>query len=221
MNGTLIANVNGTEYPVAYALTSPGWGFYLGFATVNVPLKGNGTDSIKLYDSVGYIWLDYINLSLTNEAAPSVVFGKYNISSEKVVTYIAPNTTVNSFISPVTIANGAKLVFSDTARGQYAATDTIATTGTVLIGTGTTVDVMENGVKTNTFTLRIYGDVNGDGKIDLNDLTAIRDSLINKNQLVGAYAKAGDLYGESNLTLNDLVGVMASVSGSGSISQFP
>jgi hypothetical protein len=65
----------------------------------------------------------------------------------------------------------------------------------------------------------IYGDVNGDGRIILSDLVAIRDKLLETNTLEGTFKSAGDLYNEGNITLNDLVGIMVYVSQSESISQ--
>ena len=74
-------------------------------------------------------------------------------------------------------------------------------------------------MKTDTYTLVIYGDVNGDGDINLNDLVSIRDSILGAQSVDEKFDSAGDFYGEGCITLNDLVGIMAQISGSGTISQ--
>ena len=65
----------------------------------------------------------------------------------------------------------------------------------------------------------IYGDVNGDGLINLNDLASLRDDVLGVNPITDTFKQAGELYGESGITLNDLVGLMAYISGAGNIDQ--
>ena len=86
--------------------------------------------------------------------------------------------------------------------------------GNEKIGTGTTLDCFVNGIKTNTYTMVILGDVNGDGALNLNDLASVRDNIFGINPIKGPYKQAGDLYDEGTITLNDLVGMMADISGS-------
>jgi hypothetical protein len=57
------------------------------------------------------------------------------------------------------------------------------------------------------FTYITYGDVNGDGLIDMQDLSLIKANLLGTKQLDAVYKKAGDLYSENTISLNDLVGI--------------
>ena len=92
--------------------------------------------------------------------------------------------------------------------------------GNGTVGTGTNVAVTIGGTTTN-YTVVVYGDVNGDGSIDLGDLVSIRNYLTGESQIQGAFKIAGNFYGESDISLNDLVGIMAKISNSGNISQNP
>ena len=58
------------------------------------------------------------------------------------------------------------------------------------IGTGTTITVKEN---TSTYTILIYGDVTGDGKVNTGDITRLVSHLIGKKTLTGVYAKAANI----------------------------
>ena len=87
------------------------------------------------------------------------------------------------------------------------------------VGTGMKVQIVLGSNVVNTYDVVIYGDVNGDGNINLNDLADIRDSILGVSSLTNDFKTAGDLYCEGNITLNDLVGVMSYLSETSSISQ--
>jgi uncharacterized protein (DUF2141 family) len=70
-------------------------------------------------------------------------------------------------------------------------------------GTGTVVNVEKDDVKVNSFTVIIFGDVNGDGNIDSIDAGKLVDY---ENYVLhwdpaadAAYLKAGDLNGDGNV----------------------
>ena len=88
------------------------------------------------------------------------------------------------------------------------------------IGTGTTVDITVGG-DTKRYIFLLYGDVNGDGNINLSDLVTVRGNIFGRHIFDTISGKAGDLYGEGNITLNVFVGIMSYVSESGTINQDP
>jgi hypothetical protein len=142
-----------------------------------------------------------------------LTFTNYNVT-DSTITNIVSSPTVDSFSGGFTISDAPTLVFT-------ALDGETILTGENPVGTGTTMDVVVNDVKISTYTLVIYGDVNGDGEINLNDLTAIRDDITGVNPIADTLKQAGDLYGEGDITLNDLVGIMAYNSKSGDINQNP
>ena len=138
----------------------------------------------------------------------------YNVSADNVVTNISPNKTVAQLKSDIDVMSGSGEVLEIKNGDQD-----ITSNDDQQVGTGTVINIKVGGVIKDTYTLRVYGDVNGDGNIDLNDIVTVRDQLLGKNIIDGPVKAAGDLYGEGNITLNDLVGMMSYVSGSGSINQ--
>ena len=141
-----------------------------------------------------------------------VTFSQFKVASPNTpIIGISPNTTVSAFKSMISASDDSLKVVD--ANGNE------VTSGQV--GTGMKLQVMVNGSATDTQNIVIYGDVNGDGSINLSYLVSIRNNIIGTYTLNGLYESAGDLYGENNITLNDLVGIMSAISGTGSINQSP
>ena len=73
-----------------------------------------------------------------------------------------------------------------------------------LIGTGCTIEISnDNGSKTYTYVM--YGDLNGDGEIDVVDLLRMRLHLIEKINLTGSFRAAIDLNGDGEIDAVDLL----------------
>jgi hypothetical protein len=160
---------------------------------------------------IGETWFLFNIDSFQFNVNSQVNFSSYNVSNN-IITKVNQDKSVTDFINSLSPTGNVAFAFKDVSNQTI--------TGAQLIGTGTTVDITINSIKT-TYTILIYGDVNGDGKISLTDLTAIRDNLLEISTLTGVLKSAGDLYGEGNITLNDLVGVMAYISEASSINQNP
>ena len=141
---------------------------------------------------------------------PTLTSSVYKISTDNIITNMKLGTTFSQLRAGIT-AGGETVIFKD-AQGNN-----ILDEGAV-IGTGSTVTIA-NEINPISYSMLIYGDVNGDGMIDLSDLVIIRDYLLNGQQPGNIFKSAGDLYGEGNITLNDLVGIMADISGVGDIRQ--
>ncbi len=157
------------------------------------------------------------NLAITISTKP-VAFGSYilesSVGSGIVIINIQPETKVSTFTALISQEINGTLTLKNAEN-----TD-ITNNPNALIGTGTTLTTALNNIS-NTYTIEIYGDLSGDGKINLNDLISIRNYILGTNPLNGIYEFAGDLFGEGDITLNDLVGISAFVSQSGNISQNP
>ena len=185
--------------------------------TCNEKLNFDGTDTIVLKSgfttptghavgsNISYTYITYSSIWVPSNF---VTFGNYKVSAENVISNIRPGTTLTAFKNSLSPANGVDVEFTN-----------VHTSGGT-VGTGTNVDITVNGAVIQ-YTIEINGDVNGDGKISLSDLTSIRDYLLDKQQIQGIFQTAGNLYGESDISLNDLVGVMSYITGVGDISQLP
>ena len=70
----------------------------------------------------------------------------------------------------------------------------------ILIGTGMSVELRDE----RKFTIVIYGDTNGDGKQNNQDLRLIADNLVKKNNLKDEYLLAGNLNKDNVVDVADL-----------------
>ena len=103
--------------------------------------------------------------------------------STKLITGVEPGTTVSQASSKIN-ANGNIVKYYDKNGNE--------TSGS--IGTGTVVKEFDSTGKTliSSYTIVIYGDVNGDGTISTSDVLAMRRHLFGYVKLSGVYATAAD-----------------------------
>ena len=153
--------------------------------------------------------IEYLMLSAGR--VDPVDLSNYKISAGNILTNIQLGTSVSDCKNVLAPLSSYSVVLND-VNGHNLIDDKT-------VGTGTTINVYQGSNLTNTYTVVIYGDVDGDGIINLSDLVDIRNNLLGVATLGAIFQKSGDLYGEGRSTLNDLVGVMASVSNAGTINQ--
>ena len=65
--------------------------------------------------------------------------------------------------------------------------------GNILVGTGSTIKIMDNNSLVIEYTLIMYGDVNGDGKINSIDLLVLQRHILEIEKLSNIYVKAGNV----------------------------
>ncbi len=143
-----------------------------------------------------------------NSGTSASFSGSYTIS-DNIITGVATSTTVSSFISNLGCSNGTVTVTNSSGTEK--------TSGK--IGTGDIVKVNVSG-NTLTYTVIIYGDVNGDGTINALDLLKIQKHLTGASSLSGAYLKAANVKksGSSPSAL-DLLKVQKHLTGASTIKQ--
>ncbi len=130
-----------------------------------------------------------------------------NITSEEVnidevsglISKITAGTTATQFLSmldegiSVKIQNGTTEVSGDS-----------------LIGTGMTVSIMDGDIEARVYTIVVTGDTNGDGKINIGDMMAVKSHMLEKTLLTGVYAKAADVFGnDGKINIGDFMQVKA------------
>lgn len=119
---------------------------------------------------------------------------KYTIT-EGYIERIIPNTSVEQFKANVTLENvttDPQIVFTN-QEGNTLAENEIVTTGTIIkVG------------KTLQYTLSVIGDIDGNGKISINDLAKLQLHLIDKETLGGAKLKSADVNNDGKVTITDL-----------------
>lgn len=89
---------------------------------------------------------------------------------------------------------------------------------TSILSTGDKISITSN-KETKTYYIVIYGDLNGDGKINAKDLLALRKYLLGEQTLKDAYLKAASITKNSKITAKDLLALRKYLLGEQKISQ--
>ena len=86
-----------------------------------------------------------------------------------------------------------------------------------MVGTGSTVEIskeiekipegqedpVKETIKEN-FTVKVTGDIDGNGKVTVTDLSQLKDYIMTGKSLDGIYYEAADINGDGKVTLTDL-----------------
>lgn len=115
----------------------------------------------------------------------------YMISDDD-ITRVSPLTTIGTFISHIQ-TNGEISIFD--LNDEKLSYDDLVGTGFKLTATYNNVDYV--------YIIAVRGDVNGDGKAKLLDLSFINQHLVNKIVLTGIKAKAADINYDGKIALLD------------------
>lgn len=122
---------------------------------------------------------------------------KYNVNSNNTVTGITDfPISASEFGKKFSLSNGSVKI--TTANG------TVKTSG--YVGTGDQVRVYDNNGKLQyTYNVIIYGDTNGDGKVNGLDLLVIQKNNIKVSTLTGSYSTAADVNRDGKVNGLDLL----------------
>ena len=118
---------------------------------------------------------------------------------------ITPGTTIET-ISGNLSNTGGVITITD-ANGNT------VTSGN--IGTNYKVNITSN--TTETLTVIIYGDTDGDGNITAVDYVRIKNHIMNNSQLTSAYLSAADINGDQNVSAVDYVNVKNYIMGNDNV----
>ena len=86
------------------------------------------------------------------------------------------------------------------------------------IGTGTTITIT-SGTLQETFSIVIYGDVDGDGTISAVDYVLVKNHIMGKTNLTGASAKAADANRDGTISAVDYVNIKNYIMGVNNVIQ--
>lgn len=131
------------------------------------------------------------------------------------VSKIEPNTKTSSIFDKIEYNKDKFDVVIKDINGKVISDDD-------LIGTGTTISLVskDSREEIQTFTVIIYGDVSGDGEIDVVDLLLLKRQITEKINLVGAQLKASIISKETNYPdITDLLKLKRHITGKFNIEQ--
>ncbi len=109
--------------------------------------------------------------------------------TNKVISGIGAKTDVSVFLNKINVANGSVGIFDK--NGNSKTSGYISTGDKIVIKDTQTVVYKE-------YTIVLYGDVNGDGDINLKDAYIVRKYLLSEMTIEGIYVKAGDVNRKSD-----------------------
>lgn len=150
--------------------------------------------------------------TITVEAVPedkiTIDSDEYQIGEDNIISSVSPNTTVGEFKEA--IKTDGTIIVKDKDGNVLEDTD--------FIGTGSKVEISKEIEKVpeeggepekvtikEEFTVKVNGDVNGDGKMSLTDLSVIKQYVMGEtNLLEGIFLEAADLNGDGKVSLTDL-----------------
>lgn len=130
------------------------------------------------------------------------------------VSKIEPNTKTSSIFDKMEYNKDKFDVVIKDINGKVISDDD-------LIGTGTTISLVskDSREEIQTFTVIIYGDVNGDGKIYATDYVKIKNHIMDVEKIKGACLEAADVNHDGKIYATDYVKIKNYIMGTGDISQ--
>ncbi len=132
-------------------------------------------------------------------------------------------TNSSNYLTGITVGTSVSSLISSINKIQSSTTVTVKNTSSKTITSGTLSTGMTLTLKTdstsNTYTLVIRGDVNGDGKISGVDYVKVRNNLDGTTTLTTAQSKAADVNKDSKVSGVDYVKIRNYLDGKTTISQ--
>lgn len=189
----------------------------------NATVSGRGSHSLSVGNNVinitvtaenGDIKTYVINITRKSAQSGGNTDGfktDYNVdSSKKIMTKIGVGSQASSVLDNVAYSNGCygKILKNDgSERG-----DTVVTGDKLVV-------YKADGSVYDEYSIVIYGDVNGDGVIDLYDFVAIKRAVLGIGQPQGSYKEAADINRDGVIDLYDFVAIKRHILNIGYIQQ--
>ena len=169
------------------------------------------------YKAVGFavsaiLFLNGLSGSVSVLAAKSPTAGDIVDTPTSITSKVYHVNQSTGYISKITAGTTANTLWSGFAEQDYVVIydkNGSIINGTKAVGTGMTVAIMDEGTTVRKYTIVVTGDTNGDGKINITDMIAVKASTLKKSDLSGSYAKAGDVNGDGKINITDFIKVKA------------
>ena len=184
-----ITLTNGTDYTVSYSNhINPGT------ATVTITGKGYYTGSRKINFTI-----NKPAVKLPTQATSS----KVSIDqSGNIARSIKSGTNVNSLLQSIN-------------EKQYCEIrkNNVKQSGNVSVGTGMQLCVINNNKVVKSYNIIVTGDTNGDGKTNITDLIAVKQSILGRSSLSNIQKQAADMNNDGKVNITDFIKVKAKILG--------
>lgn len=139
----------------------------------------------------------------------------------KVITSVTSTvyTVTDNNISKITEGTSVKTLLSGLDVGElckvYDGDKLVA--DDCLVGTGMTVKIIDGNDVQASYEIIVTGDTNGDGKITVTDMIAVKSHILKKTLLSDASLIAADVSGDGAISVTDFIQIKAKILGKGTI----
>ena len=118
-------------------------------------------------------------------------------------------------ISKIAVETTVKTLLSGLNEGSYCSVynGTNELTPDSIVGTGMLVKIIDGTTVKASYTIIVTGDTNGDGKITITDMLAVKAHVLKKSTLNGIAAKAADTSGDQSISITDFIQLKAHILG--------
>lgn len=190
----------------------------------------NGAITLREGEDADYTISYKNNIEVGNSATVTITFrGNYEGEIVKTFAIVDPipdeitsdDVTVSEdtgYISEITVGTTVQSFMNCLNEKEYVAIikDGKAVENSALIGTGMLAQIMDGNEVVKSYTIIVTGDTNGDGKISITDMIAVKSHILKKELLTGANEKAGDVAGKSTggdgkVTITDFIKIKAHI----------
>lgn len=177
-------------------------------------INGNTTITVTVTAANGNIRSYVINI--TKQAAP------VNVSPTDIISSMGYNNN-GGVISKITLGTDVSNIAANIRNKYPTATVSIKDKdGNVknngLVSTNDKISIT-NSNQTTEFTVVIYGDTDGNGKVDITDLLKVQKNIKKVSMLSGNYLKAADTNKDGSVDISDLLKVQKQIKGVATIEQ--
>lgn len=130
------------------------------------------------------------------------------------ISKIEPDTKTSDLLNKITYNKDNYDVVIKNINGEVILDDT-------LVGTGTTINLVTKDTKDiiQTYTVIIYGDVNGDGEISPSDYVKVKNNILGIESLNDLYKISGDVNNDEQISPSDYVKIKNKILGIEEIAQ--
>lgn len=135
----------------------------------------------------------------------SITSSKHTIR-DGVISNIGTCTTAATLIGNLNEGEYVKILQGDTVVSNDA-----------MVGTGMIACIMDGDAVKAAVTIVATGDTNGDGKITITDMLAVKAHLLAKSALEGVHAQAADTNGDSGISITDFIQMKAHILGKSTV----
>lgn len=191
-----------------FFLTNRRWGHGIGLSQRGAQQRASEGQSYTEILAFYYPGTTLATLSNTQEVI-NLTSKSYTITSSAILG-IPENTSVASFKKNIS-ANGDTLTLLNSA-GKAKTSGTVSTGDLVRV-------TFPSGNVSKSIPIIIYGDVNGDGVIGIEDLLKLQKHLLGTTKLSDSYALAADVSKDSTIDILDLLKIQKHLLGTSTIKQ--